>query len=193
MIGKDPIEEFEKLMVAAEQAGSPLANAVAVATADEDGAPSVRMMLLKGVDEGGFVIYTNMNSRKSRELERNPRTSLCFWWPWTESQVRVEGTVTVVSDGEADAYFATRPRGSQIGAWASDQSRRLESRDELVDRYREFENKYDGGEVPRPPHWSGYRVRPERIEFWFGKADRLHERYLFTRTDDGWDVTMLNP
>lgn len=189
----DPIERFNIAMARAEASGIKLPNAMTLATAGADGKPSSRMMLLKGADARGFVFYTNLKSRKGGELEKNPNVSLCFWWPALEEQVRIEGKIKKVSDREADEYFATRPRGSQIGAWASEQSRTLESREELLKRAAELEKKYHGKPVPRPPYWSGFITEPAQIEFWFGKPDRLHERYLYTRQGKGWNLEQLYP
>lgn len=190
---KDPIQRFQDLLDEATAAGLPMANAVALATADEEGRPSVRMVLLKGIDERGFVFYTNLESRKARELRARPYASLCFHWPIPERQVRVEGRVEQVSDEEADAYFASRGRGSQIGAWASRQSSPLTSREELVSHVVEIEARFQGSAVERPPFWSGFRILPERIEFWNGKPDRLHERNIYVREGDRWSMALLYP
>lgn len=171
----------------------PEPTAFALATVSEDGQPSLRMVLLKDVDARGFVFYTNLESRKGRELAGNRRVALNFHWAQLERQVRVEGRVTRVSDVEADAYFATRPRGSQIGAWASRQSRPMERATDLETRVAEFEAKYAGASVPRPPFWSGFRVEPTTIEFWKGRASRLHDRQVFHREGDGWRVQILYP
>jgi pyridoxamine 5'-phosphate oxidase len=166
---------------------------MALATADARGRPSVRMVLLKDVDARGFAFYTNVESRKARDLAARPVAALCFHWPLTDVQVRVEGTVVPVADDEADAYFATRPRGSQISAWASRQSATLASRDVLLERVARIERRFAGAKVPRPPHWSGYRVVPRSIEFWESRADRLHERLLYVRARGGWRVRALQP
>ncbi len=170
----NPIERFTAALQRAEEAGVPLANATALATADANGRPSVRMVLLKGADERGFVFYTNLGSRKARELRDRPFASLCFHWTTLEEQIRVEGRVEQVSDEEADAYFASRPRGSQIGAWASRQSETLDDAAALREKVRALEAQYEGKDVPRPPFWSGFLLRPETVEFWYGKPDRLH-------------------
>ena len=189
----DPIARFKEVLSRAEKAGIELFNAAAFATTGRDSQPSVRILLLKDADERGFVFYTNMKSVKARQLQDNARAAACFWWVQLHEQVRIEGPVEVVGDDEADAYFATRPRGSQIGAWASDQSSELASSDALTVAVKTLESKYLDQPVPRPPHWSGYRLVPERIEFWLGRNDRLHERYLYTRQDDGWKISLLAP
>jgi pyridoxamine 5'-phosphate oxidase len=189
----DPIVRFKELLSAAEQLGITPFNAAAFATASGDLQLSVRMLLLKDVDERGFVFYTNLQSRKGRQLNDNPRASACFWWEQLKRQVRIEGAVEIVSDREADEYFATRPRGSQIAAWASHQSTAIASRDELMAAVASLTARYRNQVVPRPPHWSGYRLVPERIEFWREQPDRLHERELYTRHKNGWKVTFLAP
>ena len=189
----DPLEQFEAWFREAEAAGTEVPEAMMLATAGADGAPSARMVLLKGADAGGFVFYTGYGSRKAEELEANPRAALVFYWRPLGRQVRVEGTVARVSAEESSAYFATRPRGSQLAAWASQQSRPLESRGALEARYAELEREYAGRDVPLPPHWGGYRLRPEAIEFWQHRENRLHERTRYTRARDGWSVRLLAP
>lgn len=193
---RDPVVLFQQLLAEArslprEQVPEP--TAFALATSGESGQPSIRMLLLKDVDRDGFVFYTNLESRKARELADNKRAAMNFHWSALERQVRIEGRVSPVSDAEADAYFATRPRGSQIGAWASRQSRPMERAGDLDARVAEYEEKYEGKDVPRPPFWSGFRLEPSSIEFWKGKPSRLHERQLFVREGDGWRVQLLYP
>ncbi len=192
-MNNDPIVRFKELLAKAEELGIQLPNAAAFATAGKDFQPTVRMLLLKDVDERGFVFYTNMHSRKAGQVRDNPQASVCFWWPQLQQQVRVEGRVEGVSDAEADEYFVSRPRGSQIAAWASNQSREISSREELLAAVASLNEKYRHQSVPRPPHWSGYRVVPERIEFWIDRPDRLHERYVYTRQGDSWKLALLAP
>jgi pyridoxamine 5'-phosphate oxidase len=168
-------------------------NAVALATADPDGLPNARMVLLKGFDERGFVFYTNVESAKGTEILTSMKAAMCFHWKSLRRQVRVRGPVEVVSDAEADAYYASRPRGSRIGAWASKQSRPLESRFALEKAVAEHTARYAVGEIPRPAHWSGFRIMPISIEFWHDRPFRLHDRLLFTRTQSGWEKTRLYP
>jgi pyridoxamine 5'-phosphate oxidase len=189
----DPIELFEEWFDAARESGILLPDSTALATSTPDGLPSVRMVLLKDVGPDGFVFYTNYGSQKAREIDANPRAALCFHWAVLQRQVRVMGTVTRASSEESAAYFATRGRGSQLGAWASRQSEPLPSRGELEGRARAAEERYAGGDVPLPPFWGGYRLRPLRIEFWQGRADRLHDRLVFTREGDGWTTQRLYP
>lgn len=188
----DPIDRYLLAMERAQQDGVDTAPA-ALATADAAGRPSVRVVLVRQVDRRGFVFYTNYDSRKAHELTGNPHAALCQHWPALEQQIRVEGTVERVSDAESDAYFAGRPRESQIGAWASDQSQEMAARDVLEARYKEVEARFMDRAVERPPHWGGFRVVPEQIEFWYGRAGRLHERELFTKTADGWSHGWLFP
>jgi pyridoxamine 5'-phosphate oxidase len=192
----DPIARFGVLLSAAirvDRERLPEPTAFALGTVDDEGQPSVRMLLLKSVDADGFVFYTNFESRKGVELRAHPRAALCFHWQPLERQVRVEGQVVPVSDAEADAYFASRARGSQLGAWASRQSRPLRSMETLEQELAEVERRFVDGPVPRPPHWSGFRLRPERIEFWRNMPSRLHERQLYTRSADGWRMQWLYP
>jgi pyridoxamine 5'-phosphate oxidase len=192
----DPFAEFRVRFAEAEavdRARLPEPNAMTLATVGAGGAPSARIVLLKGLDDRGFVFYTNLGSRKARELAANTRAALVFHWAPLERQVRAEGTVERVTDAEADAYFASRARESQIGAWASRQSETMASDLVLEERIREVEQRYAGQPVPRPPHWSGYRLLPDRIEFWHGRAHRLHERRVFDRTNGAWTLRRLFP
>ena len=189
----NPLERFQDWFREAEQAGVEVPEAMTLATAAPDGAPSARMVLLKGADEEGFVFYSGYVSRKAGELEANPRAALVFYWRPLGRQIRVEGRVEHVSDAESEAYFATRPRGSQLAAWASQQSRSLPSREELERRYAELEREYEGREVPRPPHWGGFRLRPDAIEFWEHRENRLHDRTCYTRAREGWHSERLAP
>jgi pyridoxamine 5'-phosphate oxidase len=192
----DPIALFEQWLADAQNLPReqiPEPTAFALATTSDSGQPSVRMLLLKGVDRDGFVFYTNLESRKGRELAANRRAAMNFHWAPLERQVRIDGRVVPVSNEEADAYFATRPRGSQIGAWASRQSRPMERATDLDTRVAEFERKFEGRDVPRPAFWSGYRLQPSAIEFWKGRPNRLHERQLYVREGDGWRVQLLYP
>jgi pyridoxamine 5'-phosphate oxidase len=189
----DPFELFRAWFAEARTAEPNDPEAMALATADADGRPSARMVLLKGVDERGFVFYTNREGRKAADLAANPNAALLFHWKSLRRQVRVEGPVSLVSDAESDAYFASRSRDSQLGAWASDQSRPLDSRETFEARFEAMRARFDGGPVPRPPHWGGYRVTPERIEFWIDRAHRLHERRLFVRDGNGWSEGLLYP
>ena len=190
----DPIlKRFEDGFGRARSAGLPEPNAMTLATADAAGRPAARTVLLKGHDEDGFVFYTNLGSRKGRMLAENPNVSLVFWWREHEEQVLIDGVAHPVSDEEADAYFRSRPRGSRIGAWASIQSTELESRQQLLDRVAALEAEYEGRDIPRPPHWSGFRVDPHRVEFWYGREFRLHERVCFTVVDGAWRESLLYP
>ena len=193
---QNPLSRFNRLYAQATQLDRsvlPEPNAMSLATVGMSGNPSVRIVLMKEVDERGFVFYTNLEGRKGRELRTHPVAAICFYWPALEVQVRAEGPVTLVTDAEADAYFATRPRESQIGAWASVQSQPIERAQDLAQRVAEFEKKFDGQEVPRPVHWSGFRLRHERIEFWKARPGRLHERHLYTRSGESWTMETLYP
>src|SRR5512141_2074213 len=192
MASAHPVTEF---LAAAERARAHQVDTapVALATADAQGRPSVRMVLLRGVDPRGFVFYTNYRSRKARELDANPRAALCFHWIALDEQIRIEGTVERVSASESDEYFASRPRGSQLGAWASDQSARLPSRETLETKYRETEQRFADQRVERPPFWGGYRLVPDSVEFWYGRPDRLHDRVVYTKEGQGWKIERLYP
>ena len=192
-VARDPLEQFRRWYADAEEAGIRAPHAMALATADAHGAPSVRMVLLKGADDDGFVFFTGYGSRKGGELEANPRAALLFYWDPLGRQVRVEGSVERVSPAESDAYFATRPRGAQLAATASRQGRVLQSRDELDSRVAELERELAGGGVPRPEHWGGYRLRPDVYEFWQHRESRLHDRLRYRREGGDWLLERLSP
>jgi pyridoxamine 5'-phosphate oxidase len=192
----DPIALFKDSFARAQRTDRallPEPSAMSLATVGEDGSPSLRIVLLKGVDDHGFVFYTNLESRKGRDLRARPRAALCFYWSALDLQIRISGGVTPVPEAEADEYFASRPRGSQIGAWASRQSSVIETPGDLDARVARYEREFEGRDVPRPPFWSGFRVDPEEIEFWRNRANRLHDRTLYTREGGGWRVETLYP
>jgi pyridoxamine 5'-phosphate oxidase len=192
MASADPITEF---LNAVERARAHQVDTtpVVLATADSEGRPAARLVLLRGADARGFVFFTNYNSRKGRELTGNPQAALCFYWASLDEQIRIEGRVERVSTAESDEYFAGRPRGSQLGAWASDQSQVLSSREALEQTYREIERRFEGQPVQRPPFWGGFRLIPSRIEFWYGRPDRLHDRVLYVRDAGSWRIERLYP
>jgi pyridoxamine 5'-phosphate oxidase len=189
----DPIDQFAKWFADAQSAGVVEPNAMTLATADGAGAPSARVVLLKDFDKRGFVFYTNYRSRKGSHLGSNPRAALCFYWQPLERQVRIEGTVERVSRRDSEAYFQSRPRAAQIGAWVSEQGSVIASRAELERRETEFAARFGSGPVPLPEHWGGYRVVPQSIEFWQGRPSRLHDRLLYTRTAGVWTLSRLAP
>jgi len=189
----DPLAEFRRVFDRAAENAPYDPVAVTLATASRDGRPSARIVLLRGVDDHGFVFFTNYQSRKASEIEDNPHAALCCYWPWLDEQVRVEGLVERATAAESDAYFASRPRGSQIGAWASAQSRPLESREVLEQSYHDTDARLTAQAVPRPPHWGGYRIVPARIEFWHAGTYRLHNRVLYTREGNDWRRELLYP
>jgi pyridoxamine 5'-phosphate oxidase len=190
---QEPFARFGEVFAEAKRHVTKDPNAVSLATVDAGGQPSVRVVLLKDYDARGFVFYTNHLSAKGRALDASRRAALNFYWPALDQQVRVEGAVELVGDAEADAYFSTRPRVSQLGAWASEQSRPLGSRAELEARLEELTAKYEGQPVPRPPHWGGYRLKPERIEFWKAHEFRLHWREQYQKSGEAWEKSWLNP
>jgi pyridoxamine 5'-phosphate oxidase len=189
----DPFQLFDEWFAEARESEPNEPEAMTVATTGTDGHPSARMVLLKAYGQEGFVFYTHEQSAKGQDLAENPRAALLFHWKALCRQVRIEGVVERVTDAEADAYFATRARDSQLGAWASDQSRPLDSRATFEGRYEEMKKRFEGRDVPRPPTWGGYRIVPERIEFWTAREHRLHERRLFTLEDGGWTEGLLYP
>ena len=189
---RDPLRQFERWLEEAVRAGLPLPNAMTLATVTHDGAPDARIVLLKGLEHGGFAFYTNYRSRKADQLDRNANACLVFQWSELERQVRVEGSVQKVSAAESDGYFASRPLGARLSAWASEQSMPVASRRLLEEAVEQAKQRF-GEQPPRPPHWGGYRVTPQRIEFWQGRADRLHDRLLYTRDAPAWKIERLAP
>ncbi|HSG31523.1 MAG TPA: pyridoxamine 5'-phosphate oxidase [Thermodesulfobacteriota bacterium] len=193
-IDPDPIKQFEMWFKESADKGIKYPNAFALSTSTLDGKPNSRFVLLKGFDKSGFVFYTNTESVKGEEINDNPNASMVFWWDMVERQVRINGTINLVSDEEADEYFKSRPRGSQLGAWASKQSTVIENRDSIDQSYAQVEKKYEGKDIPRPPYWHGYRLRPDSIEFWQGRPDRLHDRLRYRlQKEDKWIIERLCP
>ncbi|PHJ64560.1 pyridoxine 5'-phosphate oxidase [Nostoc linckia z18] len=193
-IDLNPFIQFRKWFDQAVSAQLPEPNAMTIATSTPDGKPSARMVLLKDFDERGFTFFTNYNSHKAQELAENPQAALVFWWAELERQVRICGYVEKVSEAESDQYFHTRPANSRLGAWVSNQSEVIESREVLERRMEEFKNQYENQEIPRPPHWGGLRVIPTEIEFWQGRSSRLHDRLLYSHLDNGsWNIQRLSP
>lgn len=193
MSSADPVTEFQNAVERAQSRQVDTAP-VALATADAQGRPSVRIVLLRGADARGFSFFTNYNSRKGRELTANPHAALCFYWVALDEQIRVEGRIERLPAAESDAYFAGRPRGSQLGAWASAQSEVLPTRETLEEKYRDIERQYEAHpDVPRPPFWGGFRLVPHRIEFWYGRPDRLHDRVVYVKQNGAWTIERLYP
>ena len=192
MSSADPITEFLSARARAEAHQIDTAP-VTLATADVSGQPSARIVLLRGADARGFAFFTNYTSRKGRELETNPRAALCIHWALLDEQIRIEGRVERLAAAESDTYFNSRPRGHQLGAWASEQSQLLPSRETLEERYRDIEKRFEGQPVSRPAHWGGFRIVPHRVEFWYGRPDRLHDRVIYVRDGDDWRIERLYP
>lgn len=189
----DPIDNFLELYKAAQIKGVPDANAMALATVNNENQPSVRIVLLKGITDGGFSFFTNYNSHKAQDIENNNKVSANFFWTQLEQQICIEGVVEKLSREESEKYFSTRPRLSQIGAWASHQSEKIESIEAFKEKIEKIEQKYKGQTIPCPPHWGGYLITPTEIEFWFGKAGRLHERYVYKKIPTGWEKFLRSP
>lgn len=192
-LADDPIEQVRRWLDEARAFGLPMPEAMTLATSDAAGRPSARIVLLHGIEAKGFVFHTNYESRKGRELEANPQAAFVLYWQPLGRQIRIEGSIERVSEEESAHYFLTRPRGGQLGAWASRQSEQIESRDVLEERVRRLEREYEGREVPLPPFWGGYRLRPDRIELWQHGEDRLHDRIVYERSGDGWTHSRLSP
>lgn len=190
---EDPIKKFAAWFGHAQSTGIKEPTAMTLATATSTGVPSARIVLLKAYDARGFVFYTNLTSRKGQEMLENPRASLLFYWPSLDQQIRIEGTLAPVTEAEADSYFASRERHRQAGAWASLQSQPLDARETLLARAEAIEKQYEGRDIPRPPHWGGTRLAPQKIEFWHQRDARLHDREIYTKTSDGWSHTLLYP
>jgi len=192
-LAETPFRQFDKWFSEAIEAELPQPEAMTLAAASSSGSPSARIVLLKSFDDRGFVFFTNYESRKSRELSSNPRVALVFFWSALERQVRIEGTIERIPESESDLYFATRPRGSQLGAWVSEQSSVIPARAVLEQRLEQLIREHDGADIPRPPFWGGWRVVPSSIEFWQGRADRLHDRLVYRRDDQRWRIERLSP
>jgi pyridoxamine 5'-phosphate oxidase len=192
-LGPDPVAALERWLDAARAAGVILPEAAALATADATGKPSVRHVLIRGIDERGLAWYTNRESRKGRHVAENSNAAVAFYWREIDRQITAEGSVTPIGEQESIAYFSTRPRGARIGAWASRQSRPVGSREELEAAFAEFETRFPTDDVPLPPHWGGYRLEPVMFEFWEGREHRLHDRFRYTRVDGGWRLERLWP
>jgi pyridoxamine 5'-phosphate oxidase len=192
-LADDPIAQFRRWFDEARAFGLAMPEAMTLATSNADGRPSARIVLLHGIDENGFVFHTNYESRKGRELEANPQAALVLYWHPLGRQIRIEGSIERVSEEESARYFRTRPRGGQLGAWASRQSEQIESREILEERVRGLEREYEGREVPLPPFWGGYRLLPDRIELWQHGEDRLHDRFAYERSGDSWTRSRLSP
>lgn len=193
-LNPDPIIQFKNWFDQAINAGLIFPNAMTLATSDKNSIPSARILLLKSYDKKGFVFYTNSNSRKGTEILENPYGAICFWWDKLQRQVRIEGVISLISQDEAEAYFKTRPRGSRIGAWCSDQSKVIGSREKLEDEYAKYDKKYDGKDIPKPEYWNGYNLNPLSIEFWQGREDRLHDRWRYRLDQTGkWIIERLAP
>lgn len=193
-LAADPLDQFRKWFQQALEAGVPEPSAMTLATADPSGCPSARIVLLKGMDERGFLFYTNYQSRKGRELGENPRAALVFFWSELERQIRITGEVSRLSPEESALYFESRPRGSRLGAWASEQGQPVTNREHLIERFREYRRKFLGQPIPMPSYWGGYVLHPVRIEFWQGRVNRLHDRFQYTRSQEGaWEVARLAP
>jgi len=190
---KDPIVQFQKWYKRVLQTKILFPNAFILSTSDKNGLPSSRVLLLKDLDDNGFKFYTNEYSRKGIDLKENPNASICFWWDKLERQVRIDGKVTLLKDKESDEYFATRPRESQLGAWASDQSTIIESRKIIEKNYKKYDKKFANTKIPRPDYWKGYKLRPNVFEFWQGRVNRLHDRFRYVKKNNLWSIERLAP